>query len=345
MIRHLAGAPAAPAGDYAADVIILALHRVDDTLDAIASALAQRGVSRHVHVLDQGSTPAERDRLAAAIAGRTDATLYGAAVNLGVGGGRNALAALGHGRVIAGLDNDAVFADAATLGRMVAALDDAPGVAAIGCRILAHATGADDWSSWGYPAALRPRADECFPAVTFVGAGHAIRRAAWDAAGGYDPVLFFCWEEYDFCLRAIALGWRIDYRGDIAVRHKVAAEQRVSWSGSRWFHFVRNRLHIERKHGATWPALSPRVAGYLLKGFRHGLGRETLRAIAAARAMTVQRAQPTLAGSARAYLLAHDRAHRGFWHQRLRTEVLGGFGSAPNRSRSSRPNTAGLSRR
>ena len=30
---------------------------------------------------------------------------------------------------------------------------------------------------------------------------------AWQQAGGYDPKLFFCWEEFDFCLRAIALGW------------------------------------------------------------------------------------------------------------------------------------------
>ena len=104
-------------------------------------------------------------------------------------------------------------------------------------------------SSWGYPTSLLPRAGESFDTVTFVGAGHAIRRAAWD---GYDEALFFCWEEFDFCLRAIERGWRIRYRGDIAVRHKVSPEQRVAWSGTRWFHFVRNRLYIERKWGAGW---------------------------------------------------------------------------------------------
>jgi hypothetical protein len=34
--------------------------------------------------------------------------------------------------------------------------------------------------------------------VTFVGAGHAIQRVAWEQASGYDDSLFFCWEEYDF---------------------------------------------------------------------------------------------------------------------------------------------------
>ena len=108
------------------------------------------------------------------------------------------------------------------------------------------------------PGATRPACwpapEESFDAVTFVGAGHAIRRAAWDDAGGYDAQLFFCWEEFDFCLRAIARGWRIRYRGDIVIRHKVSGERRVAWSGDRWFYYVRNRLYIERKLGRTWPA-------------------------------------------------------------------------------------------
>ena len=74
---------------------------------------------------------------------------------------------------------------------------------------------------------------------------------AWQQAGGYDSRLFFCWEEFYFCLRAIALGWRVRYRGDIVIRHKVAAERRVDWSSARWFYFVRNRLYIERKLGRS----------------------------------------------------------------------------------------------
>jgi hypothetical protein len=68
--RLLAGAPAPPEGLYDADVLILSIDRVDDTLAAIGSALAQQGVSRHVLVLDQGSQPATLAKLAEAIAGR-----------------------------------------------------------------------------------------------------------------------------------------------------------------------------------------------------------------------------------------------------------------------------------
>lgn len=321
MAGLIAGRPP-PAGAYDADIIILALDRVAETGAAIESALAQRGLTRHVIVLDQGSAPDTLARLAARIEGREDAMLVAAGANLGVAGGRNRASALGHGRIIAALDNDAAFDTADTLAAALAVLDAAPRLGAIGLRIVVDATGQDDLASWGYPPALLPRAGATFPAVTFVGAGHAIRRAAWVEAGGYDPALFFCWEEFDFCLRAIAAGWRIEYRGDLVVRHKVAAERRVAWNGRRWFFFVRNRLYLARKWGASWPALAPRAAGYLLRGLRNGLGGQTLRAIAAAARMPLPRPRLVMPGDGRAWLAAHDAAHRGSLAQRLWREVL-----------------------
>ena len=324
-VRLVAGAAAPPAGAYDADIVILALDRAEATAAAIASALDQRGARCHLTVLDQGSRPEALAQFAALIEGRADASLYASAENLGVAGGRNLASGLGHGRAIVGLDNDATFDGAATVAGILAALDVDPGLAALGLRIVADATGGDDLSSWGYPRALLARAGERFEVATFVGAGHAIRRSAWAAAGGYDSRLFFCWEEYDFCLRAIAQGWRIGYRGDLVVRHKVSAEHRVAWSGRRWFFFVRNRLLIERKWGASWPELMPRVAGYWAKGARSGLGGETWRAVAAAAAMEPGAARP-LPAAARAYLARVDGAHRDGFVRRVAREILAGAG-------------------
>lgn len=318
---RIAGAPAPPAGPYDADILILALDRAEETAAAIASALAQRGARFHVIVLDQGSRPEARARLAALLAGREDATLLASAENLGVAGGRNLAAGFGHGRAIVGLDNDASFGGPETLAGMLAALEADPGLAAIAPRIVADATGQDDLSSWGYPRALLPCAGEGFEVASFVGAGHAIRRAAWDAAGGYDARLFFCWEEYDFCLRAIAQGWRVAYRGDLLVRHKVSAERRVGWTGRRWFYFVRNRVLIERKWGAGWIALGPRLGGYLLKGALSGQAGPTWRAMRDAARMQ-PRFGRGLPGPARAYLDRVDRAHRGGLARRLVQDVL-----------------------
>jgi GT2 family glycosyltransferase len=347
-IRHIAGAAGPPDSDYDADVVILSLDRADETAAAICSALAQTGVSRHVFIVDQGSRPDTLAQLGTLLAGRTDATLVALDHNHGVAGGRNRGIALGHGRTIYSLDNDAEFADPTTLARAVAALDSDPALAAIGCRIMLYAGEADDLSSWGYPASLLPRAAGAFDTVTFVGAGHAIRRSAWNACGGYDEVLFFCWEEYDFCLRAIEQGWRIRYRGDIVVRHKVSPERRVVWSRSRWFHFVRNRLYIGRKWGSGWPTLLARFGFYLLIGMRHGLVLQTLRALPAAIRVSSGVKVRRHSAAARAYLCANDTAHRGHWLTRPWREgprVGDNHAGPAKRSCSSSGRMAGLSTR
>jgi hypothetical protein len=199
----VAGAPSAPCDDYDADIVILALDRADETIAAIRSALSQTGVSRHVFIVDQGSKPANLALSAAEVADRPDATLVVLDRNYGVAGGRNRGSALGHGRIIFGLDNDAEFASSTTLAKVVAMLDADTMLAAIGCRIVLHSNGEDDMSSWGYPPGLLARSADNFDAITFVGAGHAIRRSAWQACNGYDDDLHFCWEELAFaCARS-----------------------------------------------------------------------------------------------------------------------------------------------
>ena len=319
--RHVGGATGPRAGDYDADVVILALDRVEETEQAIASAPAQRGVRHHVIVVDQGSRPENLARLARAVADR-DATLVTLGENVGVAAGRNRGAALGRGRIIVGLDNDAAFDTPDTLAAAVAALDRDAALGAIGFRILVDATGTDDLLSWGYPKSLLARAGGVFDTTTFVGAGHAIRRDAWEAVGGYDEALFFCWEELDLCLGLIARGWSVRYHGDIVVRHKVSPERRLDWSGGRWFHFVRNRLYLARKHGMPWPRLLARGLGYIVKGTRNGLAGDSLRAIAAAARMGAGLRAPPASVLVRAYLARHDRAHRGSGVVRLRNELL-----------------------
>jgi GT2 family glycosyltransferase len=328
---HLVAGAAKPAGGrYDADIIILALERPAETAAAILSACDQTGVSTHLFVLDQGSCAETLRLLAAAVGDRGNATLLAVDKNLGVAGGRNLISNLGHGRVIVALDNDAEFAEPDTVARLVAALDAEPRLAAIGCRIVTHAHGADDLSSWGYPADLLPSAVENFDTVTYVGAGHAIRRTAWEQAGGYDADLFFCWEEFDFCLRAIALGWRIRYRGDIVVRHKVAAEKRVGWTAARWFYFVRNRIYIERKLGRGWAELTPRMAGYLLKGVRHSLPMQTVRAIMAAKTMASNARSQPMPPAGASYIFRNDRAHRGSLRHRFAREAFSRIAGWPN---------------
>jgi GT2 family glycosyltransferase len=257
-----------PTSPYDADIIILIRNRFTDTLAAVDSALAQQNIRFHVSVLDQGSDPDIQLKFVSAFKNHRDFGYYFVAGNLGVAGGRNFLSALGNGKIIIGLDNDAVFVDAFIAAGAVRAFDETPSLGALGFKILSEDGIHLDEFSWGYPAGLKPQSDAGFATTTFVGAGHAIRRTTWTHAGGYDADLFFTWEEYDFALRAIASGWSIRCDGSLAVIHKIAREARVQWSWERTRLFIRNRLALARKWNLSWAKLTPRICVYLLKAAR-----------------------------------------------------------------------------
>jgi GT2 family glycosyltransferase len=317
-----------PIGAYDADIIILSLGRLSETLDAIHSALAQRGVTLHVTVLDQGSEPEIIRALAQTFSKAANFVLYASETNLGVAGGRNLATSLGHGRIIIALDNDALFENNWVAAKAARLFAKEPDLGALGFNILNTDGAHPNKFSWGYPATLLPRFKERFDTTTFVGAGHAIRRVTWNVAGGYDPAFFFTWEEYDFCLTAIALNWRICYDGSLAVIHKVSPNARIGWDEARMTHFVRNRLIISRKWGASWIDLTPRVVGYLVKALLNKRVAATLRGIHDAFWADIPHRR-RMTRTMRDYLYTNETRHRGSWLNRLRTEVFGRVNTAP----------------
>lgn len=312
-----------PAGRYDADIIILTMGRVEATLGAVASALRQQRARCYVALLDQGDCPAAAQKYALLFEGRGDAGFFVSEQNLGVGGGRNFLASVGHGKIIVAIDNDAVFADGFVVVDALNVFETSPLLGAIGFRILDGPGARLDEASWGYPTVLKAKNAGRFLTTTFVGAGHAIRRAAWADAAGYDEKLFFTWEEYDFALRAIACGWRVEYRGELSVRHRLEAEARVRWRAGRTEVFVRNRLVIARKWGASWAGLLPRIFGYLVKGGLNGAFLAALRGVAAAVAWDREIERRRMTASMRLYVREHEDRHRGNLAQLVAREVFG----------------------
>jgi GT2 family glycosyltransferase len=247
---------------------------------------------------------------------------------MGVPRGRNIACRLGRAAIVVALDSDAVFAERQALRTIVDRFAADPTLAAIGVRILDAATRRDDLAAWGYPKAQLPMAGQPFPTTRFVGTAHAYRRVAFDAVGGYDGELFFCWEEVDLCLRLINHGYTILYEPAVAVLHKNSPECRMSWQGKRYYYFARNRIFIELKYRSSlWPAAAI-ACGYLVKGAINGLTSQALRGCRDALLMAWRRRREpewrsqVLSAAATRYIDAHERRYRGNLWRRLRTEVL-----------------------
>jgi hypothetical protein len=68
--------------------------------------------------------------------------------------------------------------------------------------------------------------------------------------------------------------------------------------------------------------MTPRYAGYVVRGLRNGMLRPTLRALPAALSLSRQGERAQISEQARAYLRRTDAVHRGSPARRLRAEVL-----------------------
>lgn len=263
------------------DIVILSWDRTQDTLCAIRSALGQRGLSVNVIVVDQGSQP-ENIKLLKAFAESHKALALQFMFlkkNSGVPGGRNIAINKGNAPYIIALDNDAEFFDQYQALKAVELMESDSQLGAMGFRIRCFGEIKDDLSSWSYSNDAQRWAGKPFSTAHFVGAGHIIRRSAFEKAGGYDSVLFFMLEERDLCFRIINADFAIRYEPSVIVCHKVSPEHRVSWGGKRWEYNVRNSLYIQMKQNKSLIKLLFTMLMFFRKGYRTGLIRQTLNGI------------------------------------------------------------------
>jgi len=249
----------------AVDIVILSLNRIEDTIAAISSALEQKGVTKHIWVVDQASDARQHARLQAFVRGKP-VILKSLPQNVGVSAGRNIASRMGAAPYIVAVDNDAVFNNPHALERAITHLEADPMLGAVGFRILNYSSRDDDASSWVYHQDIMDHASREFPTAQFVGAGHAMRRAAFEASGGYDDELFFALEELDLSYRILNAGYKIKYTPDVVVLHKISPECRIQWRDGRYYYTVRNRLYIHWKYGATFWRFARSASGFLIKG-------------------------------------------------------------------------------
>ncbi len=83
------------------------------------------------------------------------------------------------------------------------------------------------------------------------GACLLVRRTCFVELGGFDESFFMYHEDFDFCLRARAGGWRVRIARGARAVHDVggsAFQDRAAF----WRHFHASRAHLLAKHRPGW---------------------------------------------------------------------------------------------
>jgi GT2 family glycosyltransferase len=255
-------------------VVLTQGRRPVELAAALTSLREQRGVEPDVVVVGNGWEPAGLPDGVGAVA---------LAEDRGIAAGRNAGVGAVGGELLLFLDDDARLAAPDALAAVAARFAAEPDLGLLQLRVQASDGGRAprDWV---------PRLRVGDPArssdVTAVWEGAvAIRRAAFEATGGWPEELGRGHEGIDLAWRVMDAGYRVHYAGDIAVLHPAyvtAPHEHSVYFGAR------NRVWLARRHLPlplgilyvaafmlrTLPVLRTRErARAALRGYRDGIRR------------------------------------------------------------------------
>jgi GT2 family glycosyltransferase len=253
-------------------VVLTQGRRPAELAAAVDSLLAQSGVEADVVVVGNGWEP---EGLPDGVRG------LALAEDRGIPAGRNAGVPHVAGELLFFLDDDAALEAPDALARVAERFTAEPDLGALQLRVRASDGGRAprDWV---------PRLRVGDPArssdVTAVWEGAvAVRREAFERAGGWPEAFRFAHEGIDLSWRVMDLGLRVAYAGDIVALHAAYATAPHDYSA---YYGARNRVWLARRHlplalGVlyvlgfalrTLPLLrSPGRAGAALRGYRAGL--------------------------------------------------------------------------
>ena len=168
--------------------------------------------------------------------------------NAGVAGGRNEGVAASAGDVVVFLDDDGWFPDPAGLGAHLTARFAAdPDLAVVSFRVLDPQGGPG--ARWHVPRLRAGDPERSSQVTTFAGGACAIRRSAYQEAGGLPEAFFFGHEETDLSWRLIDLGYRLEYDAAATMCHPPVKNARHA----TWYRLeARNRVWLARRN-LPWP--------------------------------------------------------------------------------------------
>jgi hypothetical protein len=167
--------------------------------------------------------------------------------NVGVAAGRNAGVDACSGDVVLFLDDDGWYPDPGLGEHVTSRFAADPGLAVLSLRVVDPDGGPG--VRWHVPRLRAGDPGRSSAVTTFAGGACAIRRSAYQEAGGLPALFFYGHEETDLAWRLLELGYRLEYDAAARMCHPAVPNARHA----TWYRLDgRNRVLLARRN-LPWP--------------------------------------------------------------------------------------------
>jgi GT2 family glycosyltransferase len=259
--------PEAPSQLPRVAAIVVNYNGKEVTLQAVASLMGMTYPNFDLVVVDNGSTDGSMAALAAKfpklLQERVEVNRGSSA---GYAYGFSWAFARGYDYVLL-LNND-IEVEPDMLSELVRVAEGDPRIGCVGPKCRFHGDRERLWSAGGvlrfrnavtaergYGAIDRGQFDADADVDYVNGCAILIRRAAAEAAGGWDPVYFICVDDADFCTRVKAKGFRCVYAHQAVLYHMVAYTT-GGYSPGRNFQLGKSTAIYVRRYANPWQWLT-----------------------------------------------------------------------------------------
>jgi len=238
----------------------------DVCLRSIFLDLDQSGLSFEVFVIDNGSTDATLNILAAIE--RPELTVIPLGHNTGTTFSRNIGLRMCRGQVIAVLDSDIELRHSHVFTGLTRALLEQPEIGIVSPRLEfpsgRHQMTADVYPTLGrkfrrFLSLRRLEASEASISILkardvdyTVSAFWMFRRELLQTVGLLDEQIFYAPEDVDYCLRVALQGFRIVYDPNFVATHHAQEISRRRMTSKAFREHLKGLLYFWRKHGFIW---------------------------------------------------------------------------------------------